>query len=112
MFEYLMPLLVMRSFPYTLLDQTYRGAVRRQIEYGGERSVPWGISESAYNVRDRHMTYQYRGFGGLTLLQAWPMNDLRAPMPPHSRPPSTPTKPCGTSPPRAGRSLSFHLRRA
>ena len=63
MFEYLMPLLVMRSFPYTLLDQTYRGAVRRQIEYAGERSVPWGISESAYNVRDRHMTYQYRGFG-------------------------------------------------
>jgi len=63
MFEYLMPLLVMRSFPYTLLDQTYRGAVRRHIEYAGERSVPWGISESAYNVRDRHLTYQYRAFG-------------------------------------------------
>ncbi len=63
MFEYLMPLLVMRSFPYTLLDQTYRGAVRRQIDYAAERSVPWGISESAYNVRDRHMTYQYRAFG-------------------------------------------------
>jgi len=63
MFEYLMPLLVMRSFPYTLLDQTYRGAVRRHIEYAAERSVPWGISESAYNVRDRHMTYQYRAFG-------------------------------------------------
>jgi cyclic beta-1,2-glucan synthetase len=63
MFEYLMPLLVMRSFPQTLLDQTYRGAVRRHIEYASERSVPWGISESAYNVRDRHLTYQYRGFG-------------------------------------------------
>jgi cellobiose phosphorylase len=63
MFEYLMPLLVMRSFPHTLLDQTYRGAVRRQIEYATERSVPWGISESAYNVRDRHLTYQYRAFG-------------------------------------------------
>ncbi|HEY9480517.1 MAG TPA: glucoamylase family protein, partial [Gemmatimonadaceae bacterium] len=58
-----MPLLVMRSFPHTLLDQTYRGAVRRHIEYAAERSVPWGISESAYNVRDRHMTYQYRAFG-------------------------------------------------
>jgi cellobiose phosphorylase len=63
MFEYLMPLLVMRSFPHTLLDQTYRSAVRRHIDYAGERSVPWGISESAYNVRDRHLTYQYRGFG-------------------------------------------------
>ncbi|MGH7483766.1 MAG: glucoamylase family protein, partial [Longimicrobiales bacterium] len=63
MFEYLMPALVMRSFPFTMLDQTYRGAVRRQIEYGAERGVPWGVSESAYNLRDRHLTYQYRAFG-------------------------------------------------
>ena len=63
MFEYLMPLLVMQSFPFTLLDQTYQGAVRRQVAYGAERGVPWGISESAYNVRDRYQTYQYRAFG-------------------------------------------------
>ncbi len=63
MFEYLMPALVLRTFPSTLLSQTHHGAVRRQIEYGEERSVPWGISESAYNVRDRSHTYQYRGFG-------------------------------------------------
>ena len=25
--------------------------------------VPWGMSESAYNLRDRHLTYQYRAFG-------------------------------------------------
>ncbi len=35
----------------------------RQVAYGGERGVPWGVSESAYNVRDRHHTYQYRPFG-------------------------------------------------
>ncbi|HEU4563048.1 MAG TPA: glucoamylase family protein, partial [Gemmatimonadaceae bacterium] len=63
MFEYLMPLLVMRSFPWTILDQTYRGAVRRQQSYGAERGVPWGVSESAYNLRDRALTYQYRAFG-------------------------------------------------
>ncbi|HVE78216.1 MAG TPA: glucoamylase family protein [Gemmatimonadaceae bacterium] len=63
MFEYLMPPLVMRSFPDTLLDQTYRSVVRRQIAYGAERGVPWGVSESAYNLRDRHLTYQYRAFG-------------------------------------------------
>lgn len=63
MFEYLMPVLVMQSYPFTLLDQTYHGAVRRQILYGAERHVPWGISESAYNVRDRNQVYQYRGFG-------------------------------------------------
>ncbi|MGI9076785.1 MAG: GH36-type glycosyl hydrolase domain-containing protein, partial [Gemmatimonadaceae bacterium] len=63
MFEYLMPLLVMQSYPSTLLDQTYEGAVRRHATYCGERDVPWGISESAYNVRDRFQTYQYRAFG-------------------------------------------------
>ena len=56
-------LLLMRSFPETLLDQTYRGAVRRQIAYAAGHAVPWGISESAYNVRDRFGTYQYRAFG-------------------------------------------------
>lgn len=69
MFEYLMPMLVMQAFPFTLLDQTYRAAVRRQIAYGRERGVPWGVSESAYNVRDRNQVYQYRAFGvpGLAL---------------------------------------------
>ncbi|MGH7513798.1 MAG: GH36-type glycosyl hydrolase domain-containing protein [Gemmatimonadales bacterium] len=63
MFEYLMPALVMRSFPYTVLDETCEGAVRRQIAYASDRRVPWGISESAYNLRDRYQTYQYRAFG-------------------------------------------------
>jgi cyclic beta-1,2-glucan synthetase len=63
MFEYLMPGLVLRTFPSTLLNQTHSGAVKRQISYGAERGVPWGMSESAYNVRDRNYTYQYRGFG-------------------------------------------------
>jgi cyclic beta-1,2-glucan synthetase len=69
MFEYLMPPLVMQSYPFTLLDQTHQSAVRRQISYAAERRVPWGVSESAYNLRDRHFTYQYRAFGvpGLAL---------------------------------------------
>ena len=63
MFEYLMPALVMRSPEASLLSQTYRLIVRRQIEYGAERGVPWGISESAYNARDRNLNYQYSSFG-------------------------------------------------
>ncbi|MFN2400445.1 MAG: GH36-type glycosyl hydrolase domain-containing protein [Gemmatimonadaceae bacterium] len=63
LFEYLMPLLVMRSFPHTLLDQTYESAVQRHMSYAAEHDVPWGMSESAYNFRDRHGTYQYRAFG-------------------------------------------------
>jgi cellobiose phosphorylase len=63
MFEYLMPMLVMRSYPFTVLSQTCQGALARQMAYGAERGVPWGVSESAYNMRDRHHTYQYRPFG-------------------------------------------------
>ena len=63
MFEYLMPLLVMPTYENTLLDQTYRAAVERQIEYGKQRGVPWGMSESGYNTVDVHLNYQYRAFG-------------------------------------------------
>ncbi len=63
MFEYLMPLLVMPTYEHTLLDQTYKAAVDRQIEYGRKRGVPWGISESGYNTVDVHLNYQYRAFG-------------------------------------------------
>ena len=63
MFEYLMPLLVMPTYDYTLLDQTYRAVVARQIEYGRQRGVPWGVSESGYNAFDLNLNYQYRAFG-------------------------------------------------
>ena len=63
MFEYLMPLIVMRGYPGTLLDETYTAVVKRQIQYGTQRSVPWGISESAYNAQDLDKNYQYRAFG-------------------------------------------------
>jgi cellobiose phosphorylase len=63
MFEYLMPLLVMPSYEHTLLDQTCKAAVARQIQYGRQRAVPWGSSESGYNAIDVHQNYQYRAFG-------------------------------------------------
>jgi cyclic beta-1,2-glucan synthetase len=63
MFEYLMPLLVMPTYANTLLDQTYKAAVERQIEYGKQLGVPWGNSESGYNMVDVNSNYQYRAFG-------------------------------------------------
>ncbi len=63
MFEYLMPLLVMPTYENTLLDQTYHAAVARQIAYGKQHNVPWGMSESGYNTVDVHLNYQYRAFG-------------------------------------------------
>src|SRR5450756_2438737 len=58
-----MPLLVMPTFENTLLDQTYHASVARQIAYGNQRGVPWGMSESGYNAVDTALTYQYRAFG-------------------------------------------------
>ena len=63
MFEYLMPLLVMPTYEHTLLDETYRAVVARQIEYGRQRGIPWGISESCYATTDALGVYQYRAFG-------------------------------------------------
>ncbi len=63
MFEYLMPLLVMRSPAESLLERTADLVVARQIDYGDQLGVPWGISESAYNARDVELTYQYSQFG-------------------------------------------------
>src|SRR3970282_1256369 len=63
MFEYLMPALVMRAPAGSLLEQTSRLVVRRQISHGAALGVPWGVSESAYNVRDLEFTYQYSNFG-------------------------------------------------
>ena len=62
-FEYLMPRLVMPEYENTLLDETNKAMVQRQIEYGNQRSVNWGISESGYNMVDAQLNYQYRAFG-------------------------------------------------
>src|SRR5256886_9866343 len=81
MFEYLMPSLVMRAPAGSLLEQTSRLIVRRQISYGAELGIPWGISESAYNVRDLELTYQYSNFGvpGLGLKRGLSQNAVVAP---------------------------------
>lgn len=63
MFEYLMPTLLMESYPGTLLTQTCRTVIQRQIRYAHRRQIPWGISESGYNARDAAHAYQYRAFG-------------------------------------------------
>jgi cyclic beta-1,2-glucan synthetase len=63
MFEYLLPRLFLPSYENTLLEQACQTAVSRQIEYGRQRHVPWGISESCYNAVDINQIYQYRAFG-------------------------------------------------
>jgi len=81
MFEYLMPSLVMRAPAGSLLEQTNRLVVRRQMTYGAELGVPWGVSESAFNARDLELTYQYSNFGvpGLGLKRGLSENAVIAP---------------------------------
>jgi cyclic beta-1,2-glucan synthetase len=63
MFEYLMPAIIMPSPANSLLSQTYHQIVLRQIEYGAEHGVPWGMSESAFSARTIDLVYHYSGFG-------------------------------------------------
>lgn len=81
MFEYLMPTLVIQSPLGSLLEQTNRHIVERQISYADALGLPWGISESAYNVRDKELTYQYSNFGvpGLGLKRGLGENKVIAP---------------------------------
>ncbi|HSD10451.1 MAG TPA: glucoamylase family protein, partial [Candidatus Binatia bacterium] len=81
MFEYLMPTLVMDPPRGSLLDQSYWFVVRRQVSYGRERGVPWGVSESAYSGFDLERTYQYSSFGvpGLGLKRGLSVDVVIAP---------------------------------
>ncbi len=63
LFEYLMPSLWMRSYKHTLLERGARAAIRAQKDFARNRSVPWGISESAYNHLEPDGQYSYRAFG-------------------------------------------------
>jgi len=63
MFEFMMPLLVMRNYPGTLLDQTYRSVVEVQRQYCLKQNIPWGVSESGFYLFDTQRNYQYKAFG-------------------------------------------------
>ena len=63
-FEYYMPLLFMKEYPNTLLDESYQFARFCQKDYieSVSRNLPWGISESAYNELDNSLNYKYKAF--------------------------------------------------
>ncbi|MGZ8346996.1 MAG: GH36-type glycosyl hydrolase domain-containing protein, partial [Allosphingosinicella sp.] len=63
MFEYLMPRLLLKSGPETLLGESERIAVEVQRRHGVSSDIPWGVSESAYAARDPEHRYRYQAFG-------------------------------------------------
>ena len=74
MFEYLMPMLWMKTYPNTILDETTQAAVRAQKKFAKSQSIPWGISESscAKLSVDGHYHYQAFGVPGLAISQEKP----------------------------------------
>jgi hypothetical protein len=79
MFEYLMPLLFMRTYANSLLEEACRQCVKLQIRYGQERGVPWGISESAHTALDSNQIYQYTHSAFRTWIEVGLENDLVVP---------------------------------
>src|SRR5207253_1569600 len=73
--------LFLRPYPATLLDECWRTAVDRHIQYGRQQHVPWGISESGFSALDVHLDYQYQSFGvpGLGLKRGLGQNLVIAP---------------------------------
>ncbi|MFA5758971.1 MAG: glucoamylase family protein [Clostridia bacterium] len=65
MFEYYMPLIFMRTFKHTILDETYSFVHYVQKEFMKEvnHNLPWGITESAYSDTDDLGNYKYKAFG-------------------------------------------------
>jgi cyclic beta-1,2-glucan synthetase len=63
MFEYLMPPVVMHERQGGILNQSNNLSIEGQIRYARSIGIPWGVSESAYNARDRELNYQYTNFG-------------------------------------------------
>jgi hypothetical protein len=63
MFEYLMPMLWMRSYPDTMLENSKEVSVLAQQIYAEDKHIPWGVSECAFAKVDDSGTYGYRAFG-------------------------------------------------
>ncbi|MXP13219.1 cellobiose phosphorylase [Altererythrobacter confluentis] len=81
MFEYLMPRLLLKGEPETLLGESERVAVEIQRRYGLRHAIPWGVSESAYAERDPEHRYRYQAFGtpGLGLKRGLARDQVVAP---------------------------------
>ncbi len=62
-FEYLMPGIIIKRYPGSLLDESCRFMIMSQIEYANKLGIDWGISEAAFNLKDFNGNYQYKAFG-------------------------------------------------
>ena len=62
-FEYLMPNINIPKYKGSLLDESCNFMIMSQMKYAEHLNIPWGISETAFNLKDLHSNYQYKAFG-------------------------------------------------
>ncbi len=62
-FEYLMPNINIPKYSGSLLDESCKFMLYSQKKYSKKLGIPWGISESAFNLKDLNLNYQYKAFG-------------------------------------------------
>lgn len=85
LFEYYMPLIFMKSYKNTLLDESYDFAYFCQKYYMEEidKNLPWGISECAYDELDNGINYKYKTFS-IPYLKLQESNDNHIVISPYS----------------------------
>ena len=62
-FEYLMPTMMIDEPEGSLLSESIKFMIMSQKQYAKRLAVPWGFSESAYNLKDLNNNYQYKAIG-------------------------------------------------
>ena len=62
-FEYLMPNINIPKFPGSLISESSLFSIMSGQEYSKKIKLPWGMSESAFNLKDLNNNYQYKAFG-------------------------------------------------
>ena len=62
-FEYLMPNINMKKYKGSLLDESCKFMIKNQKEYAKKLDIPWGFSETAFNMKDLNNNYQYKAIG-------------------------------------------------
>lgn len=58
-----MPNINIPKYPGSLLDESCAFLIMSQKEYNKRLKIPWGVSESAFNLKDLNNNYQYKAFG-------------------------------------------------
>jgi len=62
-FEYLMPNIIMKQQKGSLIDEACEFMLMGQKEYARKLSIPWGVSETAFYLKDLRGNYQYKAIG-------------------------------------------------